>query len=92
MPGALGLLPAAALLLLAAPSLSAQSVRAVATDAATGAPVAEGRELHHVIGPRDIKAVEVYREWSEVPPEFQRYASNGMYRCGAYLYWTQARW
>lgn len=51
-----------------------------------------GRELHHVIGPRDIKAVEVYREWSEVPPEFQRYASNGMYRCGAYLYWTRARW
>lgn len=51
-----------------------------------------GRELHHVIGPRDIKGVEVYREWSEVPPEFQRYASNGVFRCGVYVYWTRARW
>ena len=50
------------------------------------------RELHHVIGPRDVKAVEVYREWSEVPPEFRQYADNGPYRCGVYLYWTRARW
>ena len=50
------------------------------------------RDLHHIIGPTDVKAVEVYREWSEVPPEFQQYAQQGMYRCGAYLYWTRARW
>jgi hypothetical protein len=50
------------------------------------------RELHQVIGPRDIEGVEVYREWSEVPPEFQQYASRGRYRCGVYLYWTRAAW
>ena len=51
-----------------------------------------GRKLSEVIGPRDVVAVEVYREYSEVPPEFQRYAYSGMYRCGVYLYWTQVRW
>ncbi len=50
------------------------------------------RELHHVVGPRDIEAVEVYREFSEVPREFRRYATNGRYNCGVYLYWTRARW
>jgi hypothetical protein len=50
------------------------------------------RDLHHIIGPRDVKAVEVYRQWREVPPEFQQYAQRGPYRCGVYLYWTQARW
>ncbi|HEY0020104.1 MAG TPA: TonB-dependent receptor [Longimicrobium sp.] len=50
------------------------------------------RELSHIIGPRDVKAVEVYREWSEVPPEFQQYASEGIYNCGVYLYWTRASW
>jgi Carboxypeptidase regulatory-like domain len=50
------------------------------------------RELHQMVGPRDIKGVEIYREYSEVPPEFQRYAHVGMYRCGIYAYWTRARW
>lgn len=50
------------------------------------------RELHQVIGPRDIKGVEVYREGSEVPQEFQQYAVRGRYRCGVYLYWTRAGW
>lgn len=50
------------------------------------------RELHQVLGPTDVKGVEVYREWSEVPPEFRDYADNGMYRCGVYIYWTRARW
>ncbi|HEY0020103.1 MAG TPA: carboxypeptidase regulatory-like domain-containing protein [Longimicrobium sp.] len=50
------------------------------------------RELHHVIGPTDIKSVEIYREWSEVPPEFQRWANNGFNNCGVYLYWTRAGW
>jgi hypothetical protein len=51
-----------------------------------------GRELHHVVGPRDIKGVEVYREYSEVPREFRQYATNGRYNCGVYVYWTRARW
>lgn len=50
------------------------------------------RLLHDVIGPRDVVAVEVYREYAEVPPEFRRYAESGMYRCGVYLYWTRVRW
>ncbi|HEU0299620.1 MAG TPA: carboxypeptidase regulatory-like domain-containing protein [Longimicrobium sp.] len=50
------------------------------------------RELHHIIGPRDVKSVEVYREFSEVPPEFRPYAQRGMYNCGVYLYWTRAGW
>lgn len=50
------------------------------------------RELHQVIGPKDVKGVEVYREWSEVPPEFRAFADQGRYRCGVYIYWTRARW
>jgi len=50
------------------------------------------RELHELIAPSDIKGVEVYREFSEVPQEFRRHAHNGMYGCGVYLYWTRARW
>ncbi|HEX5870987.1 MAG TPA: carboxypeptidase-like regulatory domain-containing protein [Longimicrobium sp.] len=50
------------------------------------------RELHQVIGPRDVEAVEVYREFDEVPPEFRQYADTGPVRCGVYLYWTRARW
>jgi hypothetical protein len=50
------------------------------------------RELHHVVGPRDIQGVEVYREFREVPREFSEYATNGRYNCGVYLYWTRARW
>lgn len=50
------------------------------------------RELHQMVGPGDIKGVEIYREYSEVPPEFQRLAHVGMYRCGIYAYWTRARW
>jgi hypothetical protein len=50
------------------------------------------RDLHHIIGPRDVKGVEVYREFAEVPPEFRQYATSGMFNCGVYLYWTRARW
>lgn len=51
------------------------------------------RQLSDIIGPGDVQAVEVYREFSEVPPEFQMYANDGrMYNCGVYLYWTRARW
>ncbi|HEX6372112.1 MAG TPA: carboxypeptidase-like regulatory domain-containing protein [Longimicrobium sp.] len=50
------------------------------------------RELHQVLGPRDVKAVEVYREFNEVPPEFRQYADTGPVRCGVYLYWTRVRW
>lgn len=50
------------------------------------------RELHHVIGPRDVKAVEVYREFSEVPREFHRYVDRAGGNCGAVLYWTRVRW
>jgi hypothetical protein len=50
------------------------------------------RMLHHMIGPRDVRAVEVYREFSEVPQEFQMYANQGINNCGVYLYWTRARW
>ncbi|HEU0079529.1 MAG TPA: carboxypeptidase regulatory-like domain-containing protein, partial [Longimicrobiaceae bacterium] len=46
------------------------------------------RDLHHIIGPRDVKSVEVYREFSEVPPEFRPYAQQGMFNCGVFLYWT----
>lgn len=50
------------------------------------------RELHQVIGPTDVKGVEVFREWNEVPPEFRQYADRGIYRCGVFIYWTRARW
>lgn len=50
------------------------------------------RDLHHIIGPRDVKAVEVYRTFDEVPAEFRRYAARGGGNCGAYLYWTRAGW
>jgi hypothetical protein len=55
-------------------------------------PDGGGRKLHDVIIPRDVVAVEVYREFTEVPPEFRRYAESGMYHCGVYLYWTRVRW
>jgi hypothetical protein len=51
-----------------------------------------GRKLHDSMHPSDVVAVEVYREYDEVPPEFQRHAHQGMYRCGVYLYWTRVRW
>lgn len=50
------------------------------------------RELHQIIGPMDVKSVEVYREFAEVPPEFRQYAQRGMYNCGVYLYWTRVGW
>lgn len=50
------------------------------------------RELHQVLGPTDVKGVEVFREWDEVPLEFRQYAERGIYRCGVYIYWTRARW
>ena len=50
------------------------------------------RELHHIIGPRDVKSVEVYREFGEVPPEYRQYAESTGGNCGLYLYWTRAGW
>jgi Carboxypeptidase regulatory-like domain len=50
------------------------------------------RELNHVIGPRDVVSVEVYREFAEVPPEFRIYTENGMYNCGLILIWTRSMW
>jgi hypothetical protein len=39
----------------------------------------------------DVVAVEVYREFSEVPRELHRYAW-GERRCGLVLYWTRLGW
>jgi hypothetical protein len=50
------------------------------------------RELNHVIGTRDVVSVEVYREFSEVPPEFHVYTQNGIYNCGLILIWTRSMW
>jgi len=50
------------------------------------------RDLHHIIGPRDVKAVEVYREFDEVPREFRREVQRGGGNCGAVLYWTRVGW
>jgi hypothetical protein len=50
------------------------------------------RRLNDVIGPHHVVSVEVYRAFSEVPPEFRRYAQQEMYNCGVYLYWTRAGW
>ena len=50
------------------------------------------RRLSDIIGPADVVAMEVYRDWSEVPAEFRQYADSGPYRCGVYLYWTRVRW
>jgi hypothetical protein len=54
--------------------------------------VAPPRELHHFVRPTDVIAVEVYREFSEVPEEFRIHAHDGIYACGVIAYWTGARW
>ncbi|MBB4635737.1 carboxypeptidase-like regulatory domain-containing protein [Longimicrobium terrae] len=53
-----------------------------------------GRSLNRMVFPDDVVAIEVYREWSEVPLEYRQYAFTPQTpeRCGAYLYWTGARW
>lgn len=57
-------------------------------------PLASGRSLDRMIYPRDVVAMEVYREFSEVPPEYREPSreENGIYRCGVIAYWTRARW
>ncbi|HEX6042074.1 carboxypeptidase-like regulatory domain-containing protein [Longimicrobium sp.] len=52
----------------------------------------DGLPVTRVVRPRDIKAVEVYREPSEVPPEYRIHARQGIYPCGVSLYWTHYRW
>ena len=50
------------------------------------------RNLHQMLGPMDVKAVEVYRDFDEVPAEYRPFAREGMFPCGVYLFWTRARW
>lgn len=50
------------------------------------------RTIQQIIRPSDVVAMEIYREYDEVPPEFRRYAVQGPYNCGAYMYWTRVRW
>lgn len=50
------------------------------------------RTIQQIIRPSDVVAMEVYREYDEVPPEFRKYAVQGPYNCGAYMYWTRVRW
>lgn len=63
-------------------------------DTRSGDTILDGgrRELHHILGPRDVKSVEVYREFDEVPPEYRQYAESSGGNCGLYLYWTRAGW
>jgi hypothetical protein len=53
-----------------------------------------GRSLKRMVYPEDVVAIEVYREWNEVPLEYRQYAFTPQTpeRCGAYLYWTESRW
>lgn len=47
--------------------------------------------LEETLRRTDVVAVEVYREFSEVPRELQRYAwSRG--QCGVVVYWTEDGW
>jgi hypothetical protein len=50
------------------------------------------RTIQQIIRPSDVVAMEVYREYDEVPPEFRGSARQGMYNCGVYIYWTRVRW
>jgi hypothetical protein len=55
-------------------------------------PVGEERRLERMIFTRDVIAMEVYREYAEVPPEFREHARRGIYPCGVLLYWTRVGW
>ncbi|HEV3049163.1 MAG TPA: Plug domain-containing protein, partial [Longimicrobium sp.] len=50
------------------------------------------REMHHFMETNDVLAVEVYREFSEVPEEFRIHAHSGIFPCGVIAYWTRVRW
>jgi hypothetical protein len=50
------------------------------------------REMHHFMETNDMIAVEVYREFSEVPEEFRIHAHSGIFPCGVIAYWTRVRW
>ena len=50
------------------------------------------RTIQQILRPSDVVAMEVYREYDEVPPEFRKYAVQGPYNCGMYIYWTRVRW
>jgi hypothetical protein len=50
------------------------------------------RTIQQIIRPSDVVAMEVYREYDEVPPEFRRAAYKPPYNCGVYIYWTRVRW
>ncbi|HEX6042075.1 carboxypeptidase-like regulatory domain-containing protein [Longimicrobium sp.] len=55
-------------------------------------PGGEERRLDRMIYTRDVIAMEVYREYAEVPPEFREHARQGIYPCGVLLYWTRVGW
>jgi hypothetical protein len=57
-------------------------------------PTGEGRVLDQMIYPSDVVAMEVYREFDEVPAEYRIHARQGSNQapCGVYVYWTRARW
>lgn len=57
-----------------------------------GHPPPGGRPLNRMVYARDVVAMEVFREYNEVPPEYRVYARQGMYSCGVYVYWTRVRW
>lgn len=49
------------------------------------------RALEQTLQASNVVAVEVYREYEEVPPELRRYARrNGV--CGLIIYWTEDGW
>jgi hypothetical protein len=50
------------------------------------------RQINRMIYTRDVIAMEVYREYAEVPPEFREHARRGIYPCGVLLYWTRVGW
>ncbi|HEX8394786.1 MAG TPA: carboxypeptidase-like regulatory domain-containing protein [Longimicrobium sp.] len=66
--------------------------RAVPLGFDPGDPAA--RTLNRMVYPDDVVAMEVYREWNEVPLEYRQYAyaPEQQQRCGASLYWTSSRW
>lgn len=48
-------------------------------------------QLEETLRRADVIAIEVYREFSEVPPELRRYAHTNR-RCGVIVYWTEDGW
>lgn len=48
-------------------------------------------QLEETLRRTDVVAIEVYREFSEVPAELRRYAHTNR-RCGVIVYWTEDGW